>query len=106
MENTSFKIGQKIYEVGINIQSQLPEVQEHIILCVGSKSIYTSGKDVHFHNNSESTFFFSFMDVFKPEELLKAFAHTVWTDNKEKAEQYCSKMLEVVDFKNNLKKAG
>ena len=106
MENTSFKTGQKIYEVGVNILSQLPEVQEHVILCVGSKSIYTSGKDVHFHNNSESTFFFSFMDVFDPEQLLKANAHTVWTNDKEKADQYCSKMLEVVSFKNNLKKAG
>lgn len=106
MDKSNFKIGQAVYEVGVNILSQLPEVQEHKILCVGTRSIYASGKDVHFHNNSESTFFFSFMDVFKPEELMKAYAHTVWTDDKEKAEKYCSKMLEIVHFNNNLKKAG
>nr|WP_315026015.1 hypothetical protein [uncultured Chryseobacterium sp.] len=106
MENNKFKIGQTIYEVGVNVLTQLPEIQEHVILCIGSKSIYASGKDVHFHNNSESTFFFSFMDVFNPEELMKAYAHVVWTDDREKAEQYCSKMLEIVQYKNNLKKAG
>ncbi|HAO29149.1 MAG TPA: hypothetical protein DCQ68_18840 [Chryseobacterium indologenes] len=106
MDQSNFKIGQTVYEVGVNILSQLPEVQEHKVLCVGTRSIYTTGTDVNFHSNSESTFFFSFMDVFKPEELMKAYAHTVWTDDKEKAEQYCAKMLEVVSFNNNLKKAG
>lgn len=106
MENSNFKIGQTVYQVGVNILTQLPEVQEHKVLCVGTRSIYTTGTDVHFHSNSESTFFFSFMDVFKPEELMKAYAYTVWTDDKEKAEEYLSKMLEVVTFKNNLKKAG
>ncbi|AZA91182.1 Uncharacterised protein [Chryseobacterium nakagawai] len=106
MDQSNFKIGQIVYQVGVNILSQLPEVQEHKVLCVGTKSIYTTGKDVHFHYNSESTFFFSFMDVFNPDELLNAFAHTVWTDDREKAEKYCSKMLEIVQYKNNLKKAG
>lgn len=106
MEKSNFKIGQTVYQIGVNILTQLPEIQEHKILCVGTKSIYTTGSDVHFNINSESTFFFSFMDVFHPEELMKAYAHAVWTDSKEKAQQYCLKMLEIVEYKNNLKKAG
>lgn len=106
MENSKLKIGQTIYEVGVNILTQLPEVQEHVILCVGSKSIYTTGIDVHFHNNSETTFFFSFMNVFNPDQLLKAYTHTVWTDDFVKAEQYLSKMQEIITFRNNLKKSA
>jgi len=104
MENT-YKVNQKVYDIGINVLSGNAEISELTILCIGEKALFVKGLDVVWGSDSESTLFFYSKDLFNPGKVFNTNTHTVWTDDQNKAKLYAGKMNEILQLKATTLKA-
>ncbi|WNI34669.1 hypothetical protein [Chryseobacterium sp. SG20098] len=102
----SYIVEQTVYEVGINFLTNCPNVTEQKILYVGGKCLFVSGLDPVWGTESESTLYLSLKESFDPSKVLSSNTHTVWTDNKEKAEQYASEMNNVLNLRSKISKTA
>lgn len=101
-----YTVEQIVYEVGINFITNSPNVTEQKVLCVGGKCLFVSGIDPVWGTESESTLFLSLKESFDPSKVLSSDTHTVWTDNKEKAQQYATKMNDVLNIRSQISKTA
>ncbi|MEE6129125.1 hypothetical protein V2E39_17120 [Chryseobacterium arthrosphaerae] len=101
MEKSNFKIEQTVYEVGIDLLTLQANITEQKILCVGEKALFVSGPDTMWHTPNEGTLRFSLKDDFDPSKVLSSNYHTVWTDDKQKADKYAATMNDILKLKSS-----
>lgn len=101
-----YTIEQTVYEVGINFLTNSPNVKEQKILCVGEKCLFVSGVDPVWGTQSESTLYLSLIESFDPAKVLSTNTHTVWTDNKEKADYYSKEMDKLLTLRSKISKTA
>ena len=106
MENSNYKVGQTVYDVGINFASKKASVREQKILYIGEQVLLVTGNDAIWGAKSETTLHYTFKDDFHPEKIFSSITHTVWTDDREKAYHYAKQMNEIQEMKTSLSKTA
>lgn len=101
-----YKVGQTVYDVGINFSTKKASVREQKILYVGEQVLLVTGNDCVWGEKNEITLRFSMKDEFKPERIFESITHTVWTDDRERAYHYAHQMNEIQRMKLSIYKAS
>ena len=100
----NYTVEQTVYDVGINLLTLQANITEQKILYVGEKALFVSGPDAIWGSLSEGTLRLSTKDAFDPSKVLSSNFHTVWTDDKQKADQYVKEMNEILKLKSSFSK--
>ena len=101
--NTTYSSEQIVYQVGINITTNECVVEPQKILYVGKTALFVDGNSAEWGQTlGEQTLSYFSKDRFEKEEVIKKSTCCFWTDTIEKAEQYKSQIVRILEAKKQL----